>query len=187
MARAPMAGSGAAVIGRPMTRMSAPAAQGLRRGHHPALVAQCRACRADARDHDQEVRPGSLAHQGDLMGAADHAVQAAGLGQAPPAARPAPPAGRAGRPSPGPTSSRLVSTVTAISVGAGWMSAIASTRRAHHRLAARGVDVEDGDAQHRDGARRARHGVGDVVEFHVGEHRQADFDDLAHAIGPERA
>ena len=54
---------------------------GVPRGRHPALVGQIGPGRADARRGDQEVRARGLADQGDLLGAADDAVEPGGLGE----------------------------------------------------------------------------------------------------------
>ncbi len=78
--------------------------------------------------------------------------------------------------------------VTAITRVAGETLFAASTRGAHHRRAALGVDIQDGHAKRGSGAAGARHGVGNVVKFEVQENRQPHIDKGPHparAMGAE--
>ena len=59
-------------------------------------------------------------------------------------------------------------------------------RRLQHPLAAGGMDIEQRDAQPGDLPRRPGDGVGNIVELHVGEHRQAQRHDLPDTGGALR-
>ncbi len=56
----------------------------------------------------------------------------------------------------------------------------------HHGEPAGGMDVEHRHPEARDGAGGAFHGVGNVVEFRIGEDRQPHLHDLPYRIGAER-
>ena len=170
---AALAGSAAAVIGRPTTRISAPAARRLRRRHHPALIAQVAAGRTDAGNHESGSpgrRPCAPARS---RGRCKPRRPARRPWRAPPSVRPAPPKGRAGRREASAASSRLVSTVTAISAGRGCTSAIACAAARIIASPPAAWTLKMPTPSRRDGARRARDRVGNVVELGVGKHRQA--------------
>ena len=184
IARAASAGSAAPVIGRPMTRMSAPARALLRR-HHPALVGEVGALGPDARHHQQKVRTARLAQRFDLPGRTDHTVQPAALRE-----RCEPHDLVGGGPF-------LADGGKIVLVDAGEHRhrdqpdrridrGRRLARRAQHRLAAGGVDVEDRHAQPCDLARGAGDGVGDVVELDVCENRQPRLDDGRQPVWPAR-
>jgi hypothetical protein len=54
-------------------------------------------------------------------------------------------------------------------------------RSAHHRLAAGRMNVEDRHSESRERSGGAGHRVRNVMKFHVGEDRHAEFDDGSHA------
>ncbi len=149
------------------------------------LVAGDAAGGSDARDDQREVGRETAAQQGDLVRRADDAVQTAVPGQAGEASHVRrhllgdPERGQIGVIEAGQHGHADQSRARL--PGAGRFD-----RGAQHRRAARDVQGQHGDAERARRLDRACHGVGDVVELEIEEHRQPECHDPAHAVRPVR-
>ena len=145
--------------------------------HDTLLIVRARPGGTHARRDEQEIGPEIGAQHGGFLRAADDAVKAGALRQRGQAPHLIEHRRRLRRSRQDRSSSKLVSTVTAITSGRGtdeFMGGVVGGlhRGFHHRAASAGVDIDHVNAELADRAHRAGHGIGNVVELEIEKDRQ---------------